>query len=188
MDSLLIAFLSVLVAECGDRSQLLSAALAQRFQRVWPVIIGVALAAFLNSMFAAFAGSYVRGMISEDPVRLFLGMAYILAGIAMLAWRRRVNLREKWQLGPFWTTFAGITILQFGDKGQFIVLANAAQGGNWLWAALGGWLGAMLGIIPAILLKEKLPTLIPLATIRKVAGVVFLLFGVYLALRAWHLI
>jgi Ca2+/H+ antiporter, TMEM165/GDT1 family len=188
MESLLVTFLSVLIAECGDRSQLLSAALAERFGRNWPVIVGVTAAALGNSAFAAFAGSYIHGTISEDPVRLFVGIAYVLAAIAMLTWRRRVNTREKWKTGPFLTSFLGVAFLQFGDKGQFIILANAAKGEGWLWSALGGSFGAMLGIIPAIIFKEKLPNIVPLAKIRKIGGVVFLLYGLFLAMRAWHLL
>jgi putative Ca2+/H+ antiporter (TMEM165/GDT1 family) len=188
MESLLITFLSVLLAECGDRPQLLSAAFAERFGRNRPVMFALALATLLNCVLAAIAGSQITGLISEDPVRLFMGLAYISGGIAMLSWRRSVNLLEKWKTGPFLTAFLGIFILQFGDKGQFIVLANAANGEAWWLSAIGGWLGAMLAIVPAIILKEKLAQLLPISSIRKMGGIMFLLYGAFLALRAWHLL
>jgi Ca2+/H+ antiporter, TMEM165/GDT1 family len=188
MESLLITFLSALLAECGDRPQLLSAAFAERFGRDRPVIMAVVLATLVNCLLAAVAGSQIAGLISEDPVRLFTGIAYISGGIAMLSWRRSVDLLEKWKTGPFLTTFFGIFILQFGDKGQFIVLANAAHGEAWWLSALGGWLGGMFAIVPAIMFKEKLGHALPIALIRRVSAVLFLLYGGFLALRAWHLL
>ncbi len=188
MESLLLCFLSVLIAECGDRPQLLSAALSVRFRREYPIILGVTCAALANSLIAAYVGSFMHNMISEDPVRLFTGLAYILGGISMLLWRRSVNLLERWKTGPFFTAFLGIFMLQFGDKGQFIVLANAANGEAWLLSAMGGWLGALIAIIPAIAFKEKLGEIIPLVKIRTIGATVFLLYGAVLALGAWRLI
>jgi putative Ca2+/H+ antiporter (TMEM165/GDT1 family) len=188
MESLLITFLSVLLAECGDRPQLLSAAFAVRFGRDRPVLIAVGLASLINCLLAAIAGSQINGWISEDPVQLFTGLAYFSGGIAMLSRRRSVDLLKSWKTGPFLTAFLGIFILQFGDKGQFIVLANAANGEAWWLSAAGGWLGAMLAIVPAILFKEKLVQALPIVLIRRISGILFLLYGAFLAFKAWHLL
>lgn len=188
MDSLLATFLSLVLAETGDRTQLLAAALALRFRSEGRVLAGLAAASLANALLSAFSGSLVHDWISSDPLRLFNGLAYILAGIAMLAWRRRADLLERWRTGPFWTAFLGIFILQFGDKGQFIIGANAAISGNWLFPALGGWLGSLVAIVPAVLLKERLAKLLPLPALRIAGGILFLLFGLSQALRAWRLL
>jgi Ca2+/H+ antiporter, TMEM165/GDT1 family len=188
MDSLLITLISVLLAESAARTQFLVAGLTARFGDNRKILLAIILATAANSVIAAFAGSFVALWISEDPVRLFIGMAYIFAAISML-WRRRpVDMLEKWKTGPVLTSFVGLFVLQFGDKGQFIVLAQAAQSHVWGWTALGGFLGTMLGLFPAILFKEKLEETFPLHAIRKVAGVLFLVFGAYLALGAWRLL
>jgi Ca2+/H+ antiporter, TMEM165/GDT1 family len=180
MDSLLATFLTLILTETGDRTQLLAAALAVRFGRDRPVIAGFALASLANCLIAAFAGSYVNQWISQDPLRLFNGLAYFLAGIAMIGWRRKTDL--------LLTAFLGVFILQLGDKGQFVIGANAAMAGHWLLPAIGGWLGTMVAVIPAILLKERLASLLPLRAIRIGGGLLLTMFGLFQAFTAWRII
>ena len=188
MDSLLATFFSVLLAEMGDRPQILAAALALRFSNDRIVIWAMALASALNCAISAIAGSVIDQWISEDPLRLFNGLAYVSAGVAMLWWRRPVDLLDSWKIGRFMTAFLGLFIMQFGDKAQFIVAANAAMTPHWMFTGLGGWLGIMVAVVPAIILKEKLVTLLPLTTIRKAGGVLLLLWGVLQALHAWRIL
>lgn len=188
MDSLLATFFSVLIAEIGDRPQILAAALALRFGNDRMVIWALAVATALNCAISAVAGSVIDQWISEDPLRLFNGLAYVSAGVALLWWRRPVDLLDGWKIAPFLTAFLGLFILQFGDKAQFIIAANAAMTPHWMFTGLGGWLGIMAAVVPAILLKERLAQLLPLSTIRKTGGIVFLLWGIYQTLRAWRIL
>lgn len=188
MDSLLASFLALILTETGDRTQLLAAALAIRFAGNRPVILGLAAASLLNCLISAYAGSFIDQWVSQDPVRLFNGLAYLLAGVAMLAWRRPVDLLEGWKTGPFLTAFLGIFILQFGDKGQFIIGTSAARADHWLFPAIGGWLGTLAAIIPAILLKERLARILPVTKIRIGGGLALCLLGMIHALKAWHII
>lgn len=186
MDSLIATLLTLILAETGDRTQLLAAALALRFAGNRAVMAGFALASLANCLLSGFAGSHIDSWISQDPLRLFNGLAYALAGIAMLGWRRKVDLLEGWKTGPFLTAFFGLFILQFGDKGQFVIAANAALADHWLFPALGGWLGTLVAILPAILLRERLAQLLPLSKIRVAGGIFFCAFGLFQALKAWH--
>jgi Ca2+/H+ antiporter, TMEM165/GDT1 family len=188
MDSLLVTLFSVLIAEMGDRPQILAAALAMRFGNDRMVIAALALATAANSTISAAAGSVIDQWVSEDPVRLFNGLAYFLAGAGMLMWRRRVELLDRWKTGPFLTAFLGLFILQFGDKGQFIIAANAAMTPHWGFTALGGWIGIMGSIVPAIVFKEKLAVRLPVPALRKIGGVLLLLWGMVQALRAWRIL
>jgi Ca2+/H+ antiporter, TMEM165/GDT1 family len=182
MDSLLATVFSVLIAEIGDRPQILAAALALRFGNDRIVIAALALATALNCAISAVAGSVVDQWVSEDPVRLFNGLAYLLM------WRRPVELLDGWKIGTFLTAFLGLFILQFGDKGQFIIAANAAMTPYWGFTALGGWIGIMAAIVPAVVLKERLAERLPIPAIRKAGGVLLIGWGLVQALRAWHIV
>ncbi|MEP3225220.1 MAG: TMEM165/GDT1 family protein [Parasphingorhabdus sp.] len=188
MDAFLTSLFALLLAEIGDRPQILCAALAIRYGRVAPIIGALGLATLLNCVISALGGSAVNQWISEEPLRLFYALSLFLAGIGMVAWRRPVDLLEKWTLGPFWTSFFGLFILQFGDKGQFIIAATAARTDAWYFAAAGGWIGIMLACVPAIVFQEKIAEILPFRLIRRGAGLVFLLIGAILALSAWGLL
>lgn len=173
------------LAEFGDRPQILCAALAMRYGRISPIIWGLGLATLCNCLIAAIAGSAIHPWISEDPLQLFYALSLVLAGIGMLVWRRPTDLLEDWTLGPFWTSFLGLFILQFGDKGQFVLAATAARTDMALFAAAGGWLGVMIACVPAILLQRQLADEIPIRAIRLFGAMAFLLIGSILALAAW---
>ncbi|MEW4468510.1 TMEM165/GDT1 family protein [Parasphingorhabdus sp. JC815] len=185
MDAFFTSLFALLISEIGDRPQILCAALVIRYGRATPVIWGLGVATLLNCMIAAIAGSAVNEWISEDPLQLFYAISLLLAGIGMVAWRRPVDLLEEWTLGPFWTSFLGLFILQFGDKGQFILAATAARTDAWGFAAAGGWIGVMLACVPAVLLQEKLAKIIPIVAIRYTGGGAFLVIGGIIALSAW---
>ena len=188
MDAFLSTMLACALAEMGDRTQILCAALAIRFGRTAPVLGGLAAATALNCAIAGVAGAAVHDWISEEPLRLFLALSLVLAGVGMLGWRRAVDLLEGWRGGAFLVSFGGLFILQFGDKGQFILAANAARTDALVLAATGGWIGIMLACAPALFFQERMAAALPMATIRKVGGGLFLLIGAGLALSAWGVV
>ena len=188
MDAFLTSLFALLLAEMGDRPQILCAALAIRYGRAAPVIWGLGFAALFNCLISAFAGAQVNQWISEHPVQLFYALSLLLAGIGMIAWRRPVDLLGKWTMGPFWTSFFGLFILQLGDKGQFILAATAARTDAWAFAAVGGWIGIMAACVPAVLFQEKLARMLPLSAIRNTGGGIFLVIGTALALSAWDVL
>lgn len=184
MDAMMTSLLLLLLVAIDDRPQLLCAALAIRFEQRWMIAAGLAVAAFVNCVIAAWLGSYVNRWISEDAVQMFFALSLIFAGFGMFAWRRPIDLLENWKIGPFATAALGLLILIFGDKGQFILGANAARTDAWIFAAIGGWIGLMIACLPAIILQEKLAAILPLALIRKIGGALILLLGLILALGA----
>lgn len=188
VDAFLTSLFALLLAEMGDRPQILCAALAIRYGRAAPVIWGLGLATLFNCLISAFAGSAVNQWISEEPVQLFYALSLLLAGIGMMAWRRPVDLLDTWTLGPFWTSFLGLFILQLGDKGQFILAATAARTDAWGFAAAGGWIGVMAACVPAVIFQEKLAEMLPVKAIRYTGGGMFLVIGIVIALSAWAII
>jgi Ca2+/H+ antiporter, TMEM165/GDT1 family len=188
MEVLITSFLSVLLAEIGDRTQILAAVLAIRFADNIKIILGLAAATFANCALSAYGGSMIDQWVSSDAVTMMIALAYIFAGAGMLMWRRSVDQLQGWKLGGFWTAFLGLGILQFGDKSQFIIAVQAARTAYWPYAGIGGALGILAACIPAILLRERLAKILPVHPIRYAAGVIFLLTGLYWALKAKGLI
>ena len=187
MDALLSTFFSVFLAEMGDRTQILAAALALRYHRNGAIIAGLACATLLNCALSAVGGSVIDQWISETALKLFAGLAYIFAGAGMLMWRRTVDPLTSWKTPAFLTAFLGLFILEFGDKSQFIIAAQSARTPFWGMAAAGGFVGIMAATIPAILLRARLAQVVPLKLIRWVSGGLLLGWGLMLATQAFGL-
>ncbi len=187
MDALLSTLLSVFLAEMGDRTQILAAALALRYHKNGAVLAGLAGATLLNCGISAAGGSVIDSWISEAPLKLFAGLAYIFVGAGMLMWRRKVDPLTEWKTPAFLTAFLGLFILEFGDKSQFIVAAQAARTPFWPMAAVGGFVGIMAATIPAVIWRERLATLVPLKPIRWISSALLLGWGIMLAAQAFGL-
>ena len=187
MDALLSTFLSVFLAEMGDRTQILAAALALRYHKNGAVLAGLACATLANCAISAAGGSVIDSWISEEPLKLFAGMAYIFAGAGMLMWRRVVDPLSGWKTPAFLTAFLGLFILEFGDKSQFIIAVQAARYDYWGMAMAGGFAGIMAATIPAVILRERLAQILPLKPIRWISGALLLGWGIRLALQAFGL-
>lgn len=188
MDSFLITLVFVTMAEMGDRTQLLCAVLAMRFRNDKLIIAGLCAATVINCALSVYLGHAFGDWLSVDALKLFTSIAYILAGIGMLMLFRPLDILENWKIGAFATSFIGIFILQIGDKSQFMIGANSANADYWLFPFFGAVVGILLVNIPAIIFKDKLSAIIPITIIRKICGVIILLWGVVMAMSALRII
>ena len=187
MEAFLTTLLLGAIAQAGDRTQLLCAALGQRFARPLPLIIGVTLASGLMAAIGALGGVVIGTWISLDALRLFYALSLLFAGLAMLGPRRPVDTLAGWRTGPLLTALLGLFIVQFGDKTQFIIAATAARSHDWLWPLLGGWAGTVLGLAPGLVLQHRLAGW-PIRAVRLGGGALILTIGAALALGAFGLV
>lgn len=187
MDALLIALLGCLLGEIGDKGQLLTLALATRFQRDGAVIAGVVAAAIANAAIGAVAGAFLAPMLGSDARLLFLALALLFLAIGM-AWPvRQPDPLANWRLGPFLTSALGLFILGFGDGAQFLILGVATRTADPVLAGAGGAIGIIAATVPAVLLRDALFKGLPIRAIRLGGGLLMLLIGFAVAVSALHL-
>jgi len=187
LEPLLTSFVAALLAEWGDKTQLLVAALGARYARPLPVIAGVAAAALANSLLAAFGGTLVHGMVTPRAVSLIVGIALTLAGGGALFRSKTPDMGATWRVGPFLTTFGCFFLLEFGDKTQFVTAGLAAQYDSLALCAAGATAGIVLANVPAAALGERFAAALPLRAIRIGAGLLLLLAGLIVGLSALRL-
>lgn len=187
MEAFVTTLLLTAIVQTGDRSQVLCAALAMRFDRRRSMIAAAVLASVAGSALAAAGGVMIGGWISRDALHLFYAVSLLFAGLGMLAWRRPVDLLRGWRTGPLLTALAGIVILQLGDKAQFVIAATAARSHDAVWPMLGGGVGTVLGLLPAIVWQDELARW-PLRAVRLGAGGAITAIGVVLALASAGLV
>lgn len=183
MDALLPAFVAALLAEFGDKSQLLVLALAAHFGRTRSVLAGVAIAAAANAALAAFAGNLLASLMTPEARGLLLALALVFAGAGALLPVRAPDV-ARWRIGAFASSFLAFLILAFGDKTQFVTAAIAARTASPILAACGATAGVVVASGAALALAPQLP----LARIRRGVAAIFLLGGLFSGIAALRLI
>ncbi|WP_019834012.1 TMEM165/GDT1 family protein [Sphingomonas sp. PR090111-T3T-6A] len=184
MDALVPAFIVALLAELGDRTQLLAMLLGSRFRAPAAVLAGTAVAASVNMAIAGAAGMEIAALIPHRAVQLMTGLALLLAASGAVLRVKPAPSVDRWTLGPFASSAGAFFILALGDKTQFLTTTIAAGSGHPVLAAAGAAAGVTIANAPAVVLGDRWPKLAPLKAIRIGAGIALALAGVVLVIGA----
>jgi putative Ca2+/H+ antiporter (TMEM165/GDT1 family) len=82
MEAFWISAAVVALAEFGDKTQFLALALAARFRKPVPILLGIAVATLANHTLAAGLGAWIAAALGPHRLRLILGLAFV----AMALW------------------------------------------------------------------------------------------------------
>jgi putative Ca2+/H+ antiporter (TMEM165/GDT1 family) len=181
VNSFLVSAAVVAVAEIGDKTQLLALVLAAKFRKPIPIILGILVATLTNHAAAAAIGTWLSRVIGPDVMRWLLGISFIAMGIWTLVPDKpdlddeKPSTKDGW--GVFGTTVAAFFLLEMGDKTQIATVALAAKYSNLALVTAGTTFGMMLANVPAVLLGDVAAKKLPLAFVRAVAGVIFVVLG-----------
>lgn len=186
MDAFLTALVAAALAEWGDKSQLVVAALAARSGKPGAVLLGAFAAALAGSLVAAFAGIYVAETITIRASSLLVALALLFGGVGGLIPRRKPAIgSERWPVAIaalILCLAAGV-----GDRTQFLTFALAARFDSAPLAGAGATLGIIAAAVPAALLGERLKTAAPNRAIRYTVAALFLIAGFIVAMKALRL-
>lgn len=181
MDSavFLTSFGIIFLAELGDKTQLTAMALATRYP--WKkVFLGIAAAFALLNLGAVLVGKLLFAFIPLFWIKLVSGLLFLFFGAATL----RANEDEEGgkgrpasARGAVVTSFLMILLAELGDKTQLVTTSLAAQHDAILAVFSGSTLALWAVSLLGIFLGRQLTRVIPLSTIHKGAGILFLLFG-----------
>ena len=120
------AFIMVVLAEMGDKTQLLAMAFATKYP--WKkVMFGILVATILNHFVAIAAGIYLHSFIPKDIVELVASIAFIVFGLWILKDDELGNEAEKNRFSIFWTVAIAFFLAEMGDKTQLATVALSAQ-------------------------------------------------------------
>jgi putative Ca2+/H+ antiporter (TMEM165/GDT1 family) len=188
MDSLVPAFIAVLLAQAGDRSPWLVAILADRFGKPLTVAIMAFIAHSAGNAVAATGGMLIAPMLTPNARQLLVALALVFAAMGAL-WRLKPPDRlEGWKLGAFATPLLGVFILAAGDTTQFFTFTFAAQGPSPILAAVGASAAVLVVNTAAATMGEKAWHKLPIRPYRVGFGLLCLATGAILAAGALRLI
>lgn len=181
-----VVFLStgvVLLAEMGDKTQLLSLMLAARYPRqALPIIAGILVATLANHAFAAYFGHLLATFLSPDAMRWILGVGFLAIGFWLLIPDRldeAGGTRVKNAAWPVFLLTSGLFFLaEMGDKTQIATIALGARYEDVIAVTLGTTMGMMLANAPAVWIGKKFTNRIPIKWVHALAAVTFIAIGI----------
>jgi len=184
MQAFLVSITSIAIAEIGDRTQLLSLALAAHYRRPWPIIGGIFLATIANHAIAGFLGAWFGKLFTAPVLDALVGVSMV----AMAAWVLRADTLKAGvdtsNRSAFLATTAAFFIAEIGDKTQIATLALAAAYPSLVAVVAGTTAGMLIANVPAVFLGDALSGKLPIREMNYVAAVIFGLLGLFFIARA----
>lgn len=179
MDAFLVSTAIVVLAEIGDKTQLLAFILAARFRRPWPIVLGILVATLANHAFAAAVGTWLTTLMGPHTLRWVLGLSFL----AMAVWTLIPDKLDEEdarlpRFGVFGTTLIAFFLAEMGDKTQVATVALAAQYQAMLAVVIGTTLGMMIANVPAVLLGDRIAQRMPVKLVHGIAAAIFLGLGI----------
>ena len=180
LDALATAFgtstLLVAVAEIGDKTQLLSFALAARYRRHGPIIWGILVATLVNHALAGTLGVLIAQWLSPRATVWLVGLSFLAFAVWAL-FPDRLDQGPQSRGGIFVTTLIAFFIAEMGDKTQLATVGLGARFGMPVVVTLGTTLGMMIANVPAVLFGNRLADRFALGTMRFAAAALFAATG-----------
>jgi len=182
MNAFSLSFGVILLAELGDKSQLMALAFASRY-RAWTVLAAVSLATLLVHAGSVLVGSAFALALPTSAIQVVAGIAFFV--FAAWTWRgdtlgegdeRRANQAARWAMVTIGTAFL---LAELGDKTMLatITLATTEE-------PIGTWLGSTAGMVAAdaiaIGIGAVLGARLPERAIKVFAAGAFVVFGIVL--------
>jgi Ca2+/H+ antiporter, TMEM165/GDT1 family len=181
----LVAIASIAITEIGDRTQLLSLALAAHYRKPWPIIAGIFVATIANHTVAAAFGRWLGVLLTPRVLDMLVGLSMLVMALWVLhADTLRGNPRIS-NKGAFLATCVAFFLAEIGDKTQIATLALAAAYPNLVAVVAGSTAGMLIANVPAVFIGDALSGKLPIRAMNFVAAIVFGVLGAVFLARAF---
>lgn len=168
----------VVLAEMGDKTQLLAMAFATRY-KASTVLWGVFIATALNHMLAVAIGNYLTGFVPLETIQVAAAVSFVLFGLWTIRGDQLEGEDKRFSFSPFWTVAIAFFVAEMGDKTQLATVALAAKYQSpvavWSGTNIGMLIADAIGIIVGIVMHRHIPE----KTVKWGAALIFIGFGVY---------
>ncbi|MCX5642512.1 MAG: TMEM165/GDT1 family protein [Candidatus Omnitrophica bacterium] len=177
MTAFLASLFFVVLAEMGDKTQLLAMAFAARY-RATQVLWAVFLATAVNHALAVVVGRLLTKVVPFDTITLVAAASFIIFGLWTLRGDTLANgVKRESKFGPVATVAIAFFLAEMGDKTQLATISLAIEYRNTLGVLLGTTTGMVIadavGIMVGIVMKKHIPENV----VKWISAVVFMLFG-----------
>lgn len=184
---LAVAYGTIFVAELPDKTMVATLMLATAMPRRLAVWLGVSAGYLVHVAVAVAAGSLLA-RLPDEPVRAVVAALFVAGGVA--TWRSAhadeedddgARTADSW-LRTFLVAASVILVAEFADFTQLATAGLAASAESALAVLVGAFLALSSVAGLAVLAGDRIVRVVPLATVRRTAAVVFLAIGALAAL------
>lgn len=190
----LTVFITIFVAEMGDKTQLLLVAMAGKY-KIPHILTGTWLATVVLNILAVGVGAALSNYLDMRIIKLAAGFAFFWFAYAALKSNDEEEEQKeiKRHFGPVLAIFGSFFIGELGDKTQLSGITLAANYTNhslmnavfiFLGCTLGLILADLIGLIAGVVLKSKIPA----GILNILSFIIFAIFGVLSVREATGLI
>jgi putative Ca2+/H+ antiporter (TMEM165/GDT1 family) len=183
----LAVFPVIFIGELPDKTMFATIVLTTRYHRPLAVVMGVTIAMAFHSVLAVVVGEGLRHL-PRTPTQFAVAAVFVVGGALLLRGAtdddevRAAPVHSAW--GVVGRTALVIGIAEFGDFTQLATVGIVADRG-YPAAVAAGSLGAHIVVaILAVAAGTWLRRRLPVSTVRRSAGVLFLVFGLITAISA----
>ncbi len=183
LETFLVSVFSIAIAEMGDRTQLLSLALAARYRKPWPIILGILIATVANHSIAGLLGAWFGRLLTPNVLDLTVGVSMIAMALWVLRADTLKGATEVSDRNAFLATLVTFFIAEIGDKTQIATLALAAAYPDLFAVVAGTTAGMLIANVPAVFLGDALSGRLPIRQMNYIAALFFAALGVVFIAR-----
>ena len=188
----LAAFGPVFLAELPDKTMFASLVLTTRTRRPLAVWTGVAGAFLMHVILAVAVGSLLH-RLPTTPVRLGIAAMFIIGGIFMLRSGTGPENTDSDDTQKVPHSFGRVAVMaasvvglaEFGDLTQLTTAGIAARYGQPVAVAAGAWCALLAVAALAVTAGQWIVKRVPLQLVQRIAGVLFIAFGIGTAISAF---
>lgn len=175
--SFMASFAFVVLAEMGDKTQLLAMSFATRFN-AYKVLFAVFIATIANHALAVLAGEFLVAVVPIDIITFIASISFIGFGLWTIKGDSLKGEDKKpSRFGAVTTVAIAFFIAEFGDKTQLATISLAVEYQSAAIVLMGTTLGMIVadgvGIIIGVVLGKRIPQ----KTIKWFSAGIFILFG-----------
>jgi putative Ca2+/H+ antiporter (TMEM165/GDT1 family) len=190
VEAFALSFGVILLAELGDKSQLIAVAFTARY-RPWVVLAGISLATLLINAASVVLGAAFAAVMPTTLLEIVGGLLFLAFG-ALALLRSNGDAETCGGARPLggWAVLAvagAYLLAEVGDKTMLAMIALAATHDPvWIW--LGGSTAMIGANAVAILLARLVGSRLPEKGLRYLSAAAFIAFGVLLLLEGLNVL
>ena len=188
LQAFLVAFGVVFLAELPDKTMFATIVLSTRYRRPIAVVLGVTLAMAVHSVLAVVVGEALR-RLPRTPTQLGVAVLFVVGGLLLL--RNDADHDDEVDAVPVHSAWGVvgrsaliIGIAEFGDFTQLATIGIVADRGYAAAVAAGSLAAHIVVAVAAVLAGRWLERRLPVRTVQRAAGVLFMVIGVLTAVSA----